>query len=203
MRKVINSKKTFSTINEGSVLDGWPSEAIKRAAGKTAWGDWKLADGMIGEVVHSWGDSKHLLKVNDKYVVVGEDALEGDPRKPKKIDMTEKVPKGMRRVVNSKKTFSTINEGSVLDGWPSEAIKRAAGKSAWGDWRLADGMIGEVVQSWGDSKLLLKVDDKYVVVGEDALEGAPPKTKKKKKKEKKKEEPKMDWDESKSLPYAN
>jgi hypothetical protein len=82
----------------------------------------------------------------------------------------KEVPKGMRKVVNSKKTFSTINEGSMLDGWPTQAIKRAAGKAAWGGWKLADGMIGEVVHSWGGSKHLLKVDDKYIVVGEDALE---------------------------------
>merc|ERR1712138_330181 len=72
IRKITNAKKVFSTINEGSALSGWPSEEIKKAAGKSGWGEWVPEAGMEGEVVHSWGAKRHLLKVDGKYCVVGE-----------------------------------------------------------------------------------------------------------------------------------
>jgi hypothetical protein len=90
IRKITNEKKIYSTINEDDKLEGWPSAKIKKSAGKSAWGDWLPKNGMDATVVHSWGlfeanSLKHLLKITDEtgkvmYCVMGEAALEGDPR---------------------------------------------------------------------------------------------------------------------------
>jgi thiol-disulfide isomerase/thioredoxin len=192
VRKISNAKKKFASINQGTSLT-WPSDEIKDKAGKAGWGDWEPADGMEGEVVHSWG-AKHLLKIGENYCVIHEDGLEGSPRpqpktEPKKKQKKAKTPE-IRKVSNAKKVFSGINEGTSLD-WakPGDAIKAKAGKAGWGDWAPAAGMQGEVVHSWGATKHLLKVDDHFFVIHEDGLEGSPRPPKKKKAKKKAAAEP--------------
>jgi hypothetical protein len=82
IRKISNPRKVFSAIHKFDTLV-FPSEDIKTIAGKEAWGDWIPVLGMEGKVVHSWGLNpplkKHLLQVGERYVVIGEDGLEGDP----------------------------------------------------------------------------------------------------------------------------
>jgi hypothetical protein len=195
---ISNSKKVLSTIHKGGSLDwsgvkipGKLNSEIKQFAGKDAWDGWVPENGMVGQIMHSW-DKIHLLLVEKgttsaipKYVVIREEGI------------TFVAAKEMRKVINAKKTFSSINQGTALDGWPSKEIKKAAGKDAWGDWKLVDGMEAEVVHSWGTSKHLLLVEGRYIVVGEEALEGDPKPKKAKKAKKPKAEEPKWEWAETK------
>jgi hypothetical protein len=77
-RSISNAKHMFSTINTGFMLPDWKDEEIKKVAGKNAWGDWRPANGMVGEVIQSWGCAKHLLRIDDKYVIAAEEGLDGD-----------------------------------------------------------------------------------------------------------------------------
>jgi hypothetical protein len=75
----------------------------------------------------------------------------------------KRAPYPMHRIVDHKKAFSTINQGNTLRDWPSEEIKKAAGKRRWRGWEPRNGMVGEVVHSWGD-KILLKMTKHYCVI---------------------------------------
>jgi hypothetical protein len=77
-REIEDASKVFSAINGGDALK-WPTDFQKEKAGQNAWGDWKPENGMVGEVIHSWGESKHLLKIDTHFCVVAEGGLKGQP----------------------------------------------------------------------------------------------------------------------------
>ena len=63
--------------------------------------------------------------------------------------------------------MSMANQTYILDPWPSEAIKKKAGRSAWGRWRPKAGQAGSIVKRWPDvlgGVWLLKIDDYYVPI---------------------------------------
>ena len=61
-RKIIDTKKVFSTINKGHTLRDWPSAEIKAAAGADGWDGWAPEAGMLGTVLKSLGN-RHLLRI--------------------------------------------------------------------------------------------------------------------------------------------
>jgi hypothetical protein len=146
VRTIVDKRKVFSTINQGTALPKWPNQEIKKLAGRNAWGSWEPQNGMVGEAIHSWGD-KWLLKMTKHYCVVGKGG--SNP---------------LRTITDESRVLSTINRDSTLKGWSSRVIKAGAGKSAWAKWRPTTGMVGEVLQSWsvpdGDIHLL-KMMNRY------------------------------------------
>jgi thiol-disulfide isomerase/thioredoxin len=149
LRPISNAKKMFSTINMGALLSDWKDEEIKKIAGKNAWGDWRPANGMVGEVIQSWGCERHLIRIEDKYVVMAEAGLDGDCISEEAIDSSQgeepmatrqDKPKqeGEKEVVISWAESQKVpfpKEGDEWS-WNNKTITQITEATQWTKWRI-------------------------------------------------------------------
>jgi hypothetical protein len=77
---IVNTGRVYPSINETDALD-WPSDEIKRKAGKNAWAAWRPKKGMIGRVIHeSWHPSTkeivYIVEVDGHFAAIGKSGTE-------------------------------------------------------------------------------------------------------------------------------
>ena len=96
-----------------------------------------------------------------------------DDKASSSVASSRSIPLSVR-ITNSGKHYPVINSVDTLD-WPNEAIKKQAGKNAWGDWRPTNGMIGQVIhESWHPTNkeivYIIEVDGHFVAIGKSGTE---------------------------------
>ena len=168
----------------------WPSEELRRKAGKDAWGAYKPSNGEVGILVlraphiHSNGETL-ILKIDGHYVPI----LARGAKLVNEPLTVFNCNEMWYQISNYEKVEPTANKDELAyTKWPSEEIRQLAGQDAWDDFRPSNGDRGYVAGSsavpapirkkiWEHRRptlTVLKIGSFYVPVRQDGISTVAP-----------------------------